>query len=322
VGALREELGQLRRGRGVMAGDLPDRLGPSLCTLAGIEPGSNVGDVRKRLIRFLDERSAGLPEDLRTAFDAALALREDVRFRFLDERMHWLAGRLGRDVRTARRRADEAFKLVEVAATLPVKAANDYEDWHLARLRSLLLLDGAEPSAVEERTVVAARDDLAEISIATSIPVPQTVPAPGHGAELRVLYGGSLIASSWPTTTYLRYAIRLPRPLRRGQSHEFGISITTPRSQPFNPRYAIQPLRRCDEFDLRIRFGSAAGAQNVLRIAGLPRGMVNDFADPEAVVHPDATGDIHLRYQRLRLGLVYGARWSAKFLSAASFPGP
>ena len=252
VGAFREELSQLRRGRGVMAGDLPDRLGPSLCSLAGIEPGGNVGDVRKRLIRFLDERSAGLPEDLRTAFDAALALREDVRFRFLDERMHWLAGHLERDVRTARRRADEAFKLVEVAATIPLKATSDYEDWYLSRLRSLLLLDGTEPSAVEERTVVAARDDLSEICIATSIPVPHNASAPGRGAQLRVLYGGSLIASSWPTATYFRYAIRLPRPLRRGQSHEFGISITTPRSQPFNPRYSIQPLRRCDEFELRI----------------------------------------------------------------------
>jgi len=308
-----------------MAGDLPDRVGPALCSLAGIEPGANVGDIRKRLIRVLDERSAGLPEDLRTAFDAALALREDVRFRFLDERMRWLAGRLGRDVRTARRRADEAFKLVEVAAAFPSKPAmpaSDYADWHLARLRSLLMLDRAEPSVVEERTVVAARDDLAEISIATSIPSPCAVPAPGHGAELRVLYGGSLIASTWLTATYFRYAIRLPRPLRQGQSHEFGISITTPPGQPFNPRYSIQPLRRCDEFDLRIRFASAAGAWSVWRIAGLPRGMVDDFADPEAVVHPDATGDIHLCYQRLQLGLVYGARWSANSLPAASLPGP
>ena len=79
-----------------------------------------------------------------------------------------------------------------------------------------------------------------------------------------MLYGGSLIGSTWPTATYLRYTIRLPQPLRRGQSHEFGISITTPPGQPFNPRYAIQPLRRCDEFDLRIRFGAAAQAPNRL----------------------------------------------------------
>jgi hypothetical protein len=293
-----------------MAEDLPDRLGPTLCDLAGIEPDVDVGHARKRLIGFLEELAADLPQDLRMAFAAALALREDVRFRFLDERMQWLADWLQRDVRTARRRADEAIRLIDAVATLPARAPGDYEDWHLARLRALLLMDRAEPSAIEERTVVAARDDLTEISIATGIPAPHGMGGQGHRAELKVLYGGSLIGSTWPTATYLRYAIRLPRPLQRGQAHEFGISITTPRGQPFNPRYAIQPLRRCDEFDLRIRFGAAARHRTVWRIAGLPRGMVDDFADPEALVQPDASGDIHMRYQHLKTGLVYGARWS------------
>jgi hypothetical protein len=38
--------------------------------------------------------------------------------------------------------------------------------------------------------------------------------------------------------------------------------------------------------------------------------MVDDFADPGALVRPDAAGDMHLRYQYLRTGLAYGARWS------------
>lgn len=303
-------MGRLRRGRGVMAEDLPDRLGPTLRRMAGIELGSNAGDARKRLIGFLEERAAGLPEDLRTAFCAALALREDVQFRFLDERMRWLANTLQRDVRTARRRADEAIRLVDDAVDVPAGSLGGYEDWYLVRLRSLLLLDHAEPSAIEERTVVAARDDLTEISIATSMPTPREGRPQKRSAQLKVLYGGSLITTTWPTATYFRYAIRLPRPLERGQSHEFGISITTPRGQPLNPRYGLQPLRRCDEFDLRIRFGATSEPPSIWRIAGLPRGMVDDFADPEALVHPDATGDIHMRYQHLKLGLVYGARWS------------
>lgn len=310
MGALGEELGRLRRGRGVMAGDLPGRLGPTLCRMAGIEPDGNSEDIRKRLIGFLEDLAAGLPQDLRTAFAAALALREDVRFRFLDERMEWLADQLERDARTARRRADEAIRVIDATASSAAREAGGYEDWHLARLRTLLLLDRAEPLAIEERTLVAARDCLSEISIATSIPAPHGAHIREQAAELKVLYGGSLIGSTWPTATYLRYAIRLPQPLRRGQSHEFGISITTPSSQPFNPRYAIQPLRRCDEFDLRIRFGAAERRQTVWRIAGLPRGMVDDFVDPDALVHPDASGDIHMRYQQLKTGLVYGARWS------------
>ena len=292
-----------------MAGNLADRLGPTLCCMAGIEPGDNVEDIRKRLIGFLEGLAAGLPEDLRTAFAAALALREDVRFRFLEERMQWLADWLQRDVRTARRRTDEAIALVDATASFSASEDGGYRDWHLARLRAQLLLDRAEPLANEERTVIAACDNLAEISIATSIPVPRGARAQEQAAEVKVLHGGTLMASTWPTATYLRYTVRLPRPLRRGQSHELGISITTPHGQPFNPRYAIQPLRRCDEFDLRIRFG-AARPHNVWRIAGLPRGMVDDFADPDALLCPDATGDIHLRYQHLQMGRVYGARWS------------
>ena len=311
MGALGDELGRLRRGRGVMAGDLTDRLGPTLCRMAGIEPVGHADDVRKRLIGLLEELAEALPEDLRTAFAASLALREDVRFRFLDERMQWLADRLQRDVRTARRRADEAIRLLDAAAASPAGRRGDYEDWHLTRLRALLLLDRAEPSAIEERTVVAARADLAEITIAASIPAPDGVRSSARSADLKVLYGGSLIGITWPTATYFRYAIRLPHPLRRGESHEFGISVTTPNGQPFNPRYAIQPLRQCDEFDLRIRFGAGGRARRVWRIAGLPRGMVDDFTDPEALAHPDAVGDIHLRYEHLKTGLVYGARWSS-----------
>jgi hypothetical protein len=309
VGALGDELARLRRGRGVMAGDLPSRLGPTVCDMAGIDSGGNVEEIRKRLIRFLEDSAATLPEDLRTAFAAALALREDVRFRFLDERMEWLAGQLRRDVRTARRRADEAIRLVDVTASSPAGDCDDYTDWHLARLCTLLLLDRAEPLAIEKRTVVAARDNLAEISIATSIPVPRGACAVEPAATVRVLYGGSLTKSTWLTATYLRYAIRLPQPLRPGQSHELGVSVTTTHGQPFNPRYAIQPLRRCDEFDLRIRFG-AAQPRNVWRIAGLPRGMVDDFTDTDALLCADASGDIHLRYQQLKVGRVYGARWS------------
>jgi len=58
-----------------MAGNLADRLGPTLRRMAGIEPGDNAEDIRKRLIGFLEDLAAGLPEDLRTAFAAALALR-------------------------------------------------------------------------------------------------------------------------------------------------------------------------------------------------------------------------------------------------------
>jgi hypothetical protein len=135
---------------------------------------------------------------------------------------------------------------------------------------------------------------------------------PAHsGTEIKLAGAvGSLSRCEQPAASYFRYFIRFPRPLDRGESHEVAVAVAIPGDQAFNPRYTHQPLHRCDEFDLRIRFGSRNLPAHVWNIVGLPRGMADDFADPDALVLPDAAGDIHLRYQHLRTGLAYGARWS------------
>jgi len=296
-----------------MSADLRERLGPTLRTLAGIDTEAGLLDARRQLIGFLSELAAGLPTDLRTAFTAALALNDDVQHRYFEERMQWLARWLDRDVKTARRRADEAIRFA--AESLNIGSDDDvdrypYGDWYLARLRTVLRLDVAQPSAVEERTIVAARDDLAEVILSTSIPRPAGVDGGEQAAEVAVLYGGTLTKADWSTASYLTYTIRLGRSLRRRESTELGVCVTIPPGQPFNPRYSFQPLRRCDEFDLRIRFGESAGARRVWRISGLPRGMIDDFAAPEALIAPDAAGDIHMNFKHPQVGLAYGARWA------------
>jgi hypothetical protein len=320
MGALGDELSRLRRGRGIMASDLPERVGPNLRALAGIDPAGSQEEARRKLLAFLDELAGNLPEDLRLAFSAALALDEGVRYRFLEERMRWLAARLHRDVRTARRRVDEAIRFAEASAGAQALDDRDYvpDRWYLARLRTLLRLDGEQPTAIEERTIVATVDGLTEFVISTSVPRP-AIADPRHGSpidapeqrlEFGVIYGGSLSRCEQPAASYFRYFIQFPRPLGHGESHEVAVALTIPSGQPFNPRYTFQPLHRCDEFDLRVRFGSRNPPARVWNIAGLPRGMVDDFADPGALVRPDAAGDMHLRYQYLRTGLAYGARWS------------
>ena len=318
MGALGDELSRLRRGRGIMASDLSERVGPNLRALAGIDPAGSQEEARRRLLAFLGELARNLPEDLRLAFSAALALDEDVRHRFLDERMRWLAARLQRDVRTARRRVDEAISFAEASAGAQASEASDYMPgrWFLARLRTLLRLDEERPTAIEERTVVANVDGLADFVISTTVPRPAEPGGSGlAGArkqrlEFSVIYGGSLSHCDQPAASYFRYFIQFPRPLSHGESHEVGVAITIPDDQPFNPRYTFQPLHRCDEFDLRVRFGLHGQPAHIWNIVGLPRGMVDDFADPDALVMPDAVGDIHLRYRFLRIGLAYGARWS------------
>lgn len=317
MGAIGDELNHLRRGRGVMAGDLPERVGPALRVLSGIADSDSVHEVRRKLIALLDEVAIDLPGDLRLALSAGLALHEDVHHRFLEERMQWLAGKLRRDVRTARRRVDEAIRSVaSLAAETTVFGDSHAPDgWYLGRFRVVLRLDAEQPTAIEERKIVSCGDRLSEVLVSTSVPRPRQGSNGQHGVDFAVIYGGSLERREQISETYFRYFIRLPRPLSRGESHDLGIALTIPPGQPMNPRYSFQPLRRCDEFDLRIRFGPAGSATRVWNMAGIPRGMADDFAAAAAIIDPDDAGEIHLMYQYLKVGLVYGARWEAQAMS-------
>ncbi|MFC6087570.1 hypothetical protein [Sphaerisporangium aureirubrum] len=307
-----DELGRLRRGRGVMAGDLEQRVGPSLRALSGIHSSDNLHDIRGKLVKFLSTVADDLPVDLGLSLAAGLALHEDVRHRFFEERMEWLAARIARDVRTARRRVDEAIRAVEASADARPPCDDGYAPtgWHLARLRTVLRLDCSRPAAVEERTVVADRDGLDEILVSTSVPRPRATPLDSHhGLELDIVYGGVLVREERPTETYFRYFVKLPHPLRSGEAHDVGLSVTIPADQPMKQRYTFRPLRRCDEFDLRIRFSRERLPRDIWRISGLPHSMAEDFAAPDFLVRPDNAAEIRLHFQDLRIGMAYGARW-------------
>jgi hypothetical protein len=307
-----------------MAGDLLDRVGPTLRALSGIDDSLDENEARRRLVTYLSDLADELPEDLRAALRVGLALDEDVQYRFLEERMHWLAADMDRDVRTARRRVDEAIRSAESMRAIPVPSGNDYayDHWYLERFRTLLYLDGPQPTTIEERRIVARHDSLAEMIISGSIPCPDGGDRKRHHADLTILYGGSIARIERPSDTYFRYFIQFPEPLKRGQSHEIGVSVTLPADQPMNPRYTLQPLRRCDEFDLRIRFGVRNRVSGVWNMAGIPRGMADDFTAASARVELDGAGEIHLNYRHLLAGLVYGVRWETESLtSAADYAG-
>lgn len=122
-----DELNRLRRGRGVLAGDIGEQIGRVLRERAGIGESDQPQDIRDRLIGYLTGLAQTLPEDLGLVFSAGLALHPEARFRFLSQRVDWVAARLERDPRTIRRRFDEAVQLLEqeggtVYADAPGKA--------------------------------------------------------------------------------------------------------------------------------------------------------------------------------------------------------
>jgi hypothetical protein len=324
MGELSKELQSLCRGRGVMEPTLARRVGPNLRSLLGARPGTNLPEFRRQLMAFLEEAAADLPDDLRLAFSGGLALSEKLRGRFLKDRMKKVAVELHRQEDTARTYLEDAIAAVEatLAGRSPASLAGsaDQSDgsgygyplsgWHLARLHVILSLDGPQPIAFEDRTVVADVDDLAEVAISTAIPRYGAAAPAASRVDVSVRYGGLLGDLTWPSPTYLRYFVRLPRPLRRGETHEIGVQLAIPAAQPFNPKYTFRPLLRCDEFDLLIKFGPRAASTRIWRIAGLPPGMTDDFAEPTELITADAVGEVHLRYERLRIGLAYGVRWA------------
>jgi O-acetyl-ADP-ribose deacetylase (regulator of RNase III) len=110
---LASELRNLRKGRGVMVSDLPERIGPVLRSRAGISAADAVPEARDRLMTYLNGLAAALPEDLGLIFSVVLGLRQVPQSRFVEGRLQWLATELGRDVRTINRRFTEALDLLE-----------------------------------------------------------------------------------------------------------------------------------------------------------------------------------------------------------------
>ncbi|WP_131741837.1 hypothetical protein [Actinomadura roseirufa] len=329
------EFRRLCRGRGVQAPDLLQRLGPRLSAhlsarLTG-PPGARTppADPRRALLALLADLADALPDDLRTAARAALGL--DPRLRFLQERQHWLARHLERDVRTARRRVDDALALMAEAlessasrapagrggaensmAAAPGKAApSKAADWYAESVQALLRLDQDAPTVHEERRIVVTAPTLEVITVSVSLP---RAPAAGSGARRTLLadmlFGGLMAGTERPSESHFRFLVRPPGPLRAGDRHSFGLCYRVPAGQPMAPHYALTPLNPCAEFRLRIRFAADRPPARVWLLDGVPPRALDDDPAGLPLVPLDAAGEAEARFTDLALGLGYGFRWS------------
>jgi hypothetical protein len=271
------ELTELRRGRGLDATDLHARVGPRLREACDIGQSDIPAVVRRKLILRLTELCGRLPSDLQLAALVALGLHEEASGEFLDRRISWLANRFDRDPRTARRRIDDAFRLL-----------GEYLD--------------------EDRCIVAATDELDEIVVALS--VPRQAGTNGPAIEAQMIYGGELVESQQVSPSHARFVVRLPRPLGLGQRHEYGIQFTPYPRPLLRPYYVLTPLRRCEHFTVRVRFHPQFRPAEVWRLNGLPARVVDDCIPGDDRLSIDNVGDISLEFHALQQGLSYGLQWS------------
>lgn len=308
---LAEELKALRRGRGVHHRAIEERVGPELRRVCGISPGDDRAAVRAAVIDKLSQAAATLPAELALSASVALGITpETVDLLQLQDRIGWLAGRLKRDVRTARRRVDEACgRLAEVLGTgaAAVASARRGVGWYVARFEAVALLDRTELVTVERRVIVAERDGLDRIVLAFSL----RDPARGSPSDLgiRVLYGGALEAPEEPAGSRVRIVLRLPRPLRATERHEYSVLTTLPPGRPMQKHYAYTPLTRCDAFRLRVHFDPERVPAGIRLVRdAFSRDLDERIAGGEELT-PDRCGDLLLDFDDVLPGHGYGIQW-------------
>ena len=309
--ALAEELKALRRGRGVHQQAIEERIGPELARVCGIAPGAERSTVRATVIEKLGQAVATLPAELSLSAAAALGTApETADLLQLQDRVEWLAGQLRRDVRTARRRVDEACgRLAEVlGAGLSAPAGGRRGvGWYVAEFHAAALLGGPASTTVERRVVVAERDGLDRIQLAWSLRTPAAGPESDLG--IRVLYGGTLDPPEDTAGSRLRIVLRLARPLRAGERHEYSVITTLPPGRAMQNHYVYTPATRCDRFVLRAHFEPGLAPARIWTVAdAFHRDLDERTVDGPEVV-PDRCGDLRVEFDDMLPGHGYGIQW-------------
>ncbi|MEX5632396.1 hypothetical protein [Parafrankia sp. FMc2] len=340
--AVLRELRELRRGRGLRSDDLPRRTGLHLRLFCGITEEDSPRRLREKLVGVLTEQCEQLPGDLRLAVLAAFALHDQADQKFLHERVEWVAARLERTTRTARRRVDEGLRMLaetfaDPAATAapatpaapssPTGAASGVaasaapgpgtsslfvsEGWYVSSMRSTLSLDTRPLALTEDRVITATADRLDRVVCALSVPYRPEVGSRQHPPVVTaaVPYGGRIIEEVRPSPRHTRVVIALPRGLTAGEQHRLGVTFTIEARAGLLPYYVVTPLRRYDQVSARVRFG-AAPPTRLWRLDGVPPRVVEEFLPGDEPLAPDPAGEVRVRFRDLRPGLSYGLAWS------------
>jgi hypothetical protein len=310
------ELKTLRKGRALFIRQIGERLGSGLSQVCGVAEGDSPAEVRKKVSDRIEVLAAELPEDLRLAVLVAFAIHRDARQPFYKDRVRWVARRLERDERTARRRIDEGIeRLAELATGLGTGLGWEAEAWaprwHTEELRVALLVDRPEPEALEFRRIVSNQDDLGELDLAFTLTMPgeQRRMVTARDLDVDVLYGGILVPRERESVDRFAFVLELPRRLERFGKHEFGVRYRPREGRPMQPYYACVLRQPCDVFELRVRFDRADLPRRVWRVAGAFQRDLEDPVPRGEVLALDPAGELRLKFTNLTPGLAYGIRW-------------
>lgn len=189
------------------------------------------------------------------------------------------------------------------------RALGETEGWFIESYTALLRVDIEPAEVIQRRAIVATTDGLREIVTSVSVPRhPDALDQP-TALESELLYGGSLESRLRPYDGYFTNVIVLPRPLRAGERHEYGLRLRIPPGQRMAAHFLHVPYRRSDYFDLRVRFDPRRLPRTVWLLDGVPTAVIYQREPTARVLVPDRFGEVQASFRQLRPGLGYGLRW-------------
>jgi hypothetical protein len=308
-----KELKTLRKGRGVLAGDIRSRVGPGLRAACEVTENDEPGEIRRKMSAMIEDFAATLPSDLRVAVTAGFALQTESRFPRYEDRVDWVAKKLGHLPRTARRRIDEGVQHIAELVAESLAHAEYSEQairWHTIDLRLEVALDRPRPVVVEHRRVISHLPGLTELDLAVTLAsddrYPDTRP---DDLRVDVVHGGTLERRGMESSERVGFVLVLPRPLARGETHSFTCQYSFASERVLRQHMACVPRYPCDLFDLRVRFGAA---HRFWLVRGAFQRDVDDHRSPGEELPIGAAKEVHVRFRHLSPGLAYGLRWTSE----------
>ncbi|MBB5159254.1 hypothetical protein [Saccharopolyspora phatthalungensis] len=300
-----DDLKQLRKNRGLCLARA-DQIGAALREACGVDSQDTPAEIVQKVTDAVLRHAAALGEEQRVAALTALGL-DGPQTRFLQERELWLAQRLERNPRTARRRIREGFaELASLLAGSSRPAPCPAGTWRTERLRVLLALDQPQPEAFVFRHVIADAEVLDELDLAVTLTASdRSASARENDFSIDVFAGGTLVHRTQETSQRISLALRPPKPLHYGEKHEIAMRF---RVAEMLPHYVCVPKGACEEFDLTVRFGD----QTPRSIGLLEKVFQNDVHDDAVTgqpLEPDGAGEVRARFRHLEPGFAYGIRW-------------
>jgi hypothetical protein len=311
-----DELIRLRRGFGLAALDLRDRLGPRIEKLCRITNTDNNRTIRTKILGMVKRLSASLSDDDRLIVDTTLGAALDIQHRRLSDRVDIIARHFVVAERTARRSVDRAFRcLAEEAAVLLAQPDDAVEDdpetgWYVRHVTTVVRLDGDVPELTEARTIVALRAGLKIIAIRYSLPRPPGPdPKAAEDLQVSVSFGAKIVDVQRESGTHYRCLLELPVALQPDEDHEYAIVLRPPSPQAMRTHYGLVPLVDIESFRLRVRFRADRHPSAVWRFERIAPRAIDDQPVPAKQLTVDDVDEVTQEFDRMERGYGYGIAW-------------